>query len=190
MKYNRETIRRDFLMMCVAASCGLVAVPAYSVPIHYEISFTGGPPTPTSGSFDYDPAIPTFSNFVVISQGITFDLTAEANSPSEIFPVFETNCVLSGPALGFALMSKDACITEIGAQIEWAQNNVPLFTFIAVDSTIGLRIVDAPGGGSRGEFASGQWTITAATAVPEPATLVLVALGLAVFGFSRRRQLA
>jgi hypothetical protein len=138
MQRNKGAVRRWILVMCVSACC-LSAVPAFSVPIHYEISFTGGPTIPTSGSFDYDPAIPTFSNFVVISQGITFDLTAEANSPSEILPVFETNCGLSGPALGFALLSKDACITEIGEQIEWAQNNTP--SLLSLRSTPSLDCV-------------------------------------------------
>ena len=50
-------------------------------PIHYTITFAGGPTLPTSGSFDYDPDSPHFTGFFVVFDETTFDLTASANSP-------------------------------------------------------------------------------------------------------------
>ena len=50
----------------------------------YNITFTGGSPNPTMGSFTYDSTNPQFSNYTVIWDGITFDLTSSANSPTII----------------------------------------------------------------------------------------------------------
>jgi hypothetical protein len=60
-----------------------VCVPiAEAGPIHYTITFAGGPILPASGSFNYDPVSPQFTDFLVVWHGATFDLTPSANSPS------------------------------------------------------------------------------------------------------------
>ena len=56
---------------------------AHAAPVKYNIQFTttSGSPTPASGSFFYDPDVPVFSNFLVVWNGISFDMTAAANNP-------------------------------------------------------------------------------------------------------------
>jgi hypothetical protein len=64
---------------------GLVASGAFAVPVPYVIHFTttSGSPAPTSGSFTYDSAAALgaqFTAFVVVWDGLTFDLTSAANA--------------------------------------------------------------------------------------------------------------
>src|SRR5579863_7894850 len=69
------------------ASLLLAAPAADASPLSYDIDFTAfnfmGPP-PTSGSFTYDASAAIgsqFSDFTVVWDGLTFDLTAAANNP-------------------------------------------------------------------------------------------------------------
>ena len=59
---------------------------AHAAPMKYNIQFTTtwGSPTPASGSFFYDPDVPVFSGFVVVWNGISFNMTAAANNPSAL----------------------------------------------------------------------------------------------------------
>jgi hypothetical protein len=64
---------------------GIVASGAFAAPLAYNINFTtnSGSPTPTSGSFTYDSAVPPgsqFTGFDVEWDGLAFDLTSNANT--------------------------------------------------------------------------------------------------------------
>jgi hypothetical protein len=197
--------RRGLLVLSVVASL-FVAAPAAPAPIHYDINFTlaSGSPLPTAGGFDYDPAIPaSFSNFIVVWHGSTYELTAEANSPTESGgSAFSTSCGLTGPPLAFALLSKNSCVVSVADALEWfafEQDVIAdrLFEFRAfvIDPLSGLPIITlaisqhgGPTPGNDFEFAFGEWEI-ASTAVSEPPTAGLIMLCLAVLaGLARRRQ--
>ena len=68
---------------------GLVST-ATAAPIQYTLGFSLqiGTVLPTAGSFTYDAASTTFTNFKVTWDGVVFDLTNGANNP-----------ILNGPGL-------------------------------------------------------------------------------------------
>jgi hypothetical protein len=189
-----KTTRRAFLAACAIVSL-IVSAPSVSSPVHYEIDFTGGSPTPTSGSFDYDSAVPSFSNFNVVWNGLTFDLTEEAN----VGPGALTACPsITGAALSFALLAQAPCIAQDGsfegyrwistqfedAPFRWlflfeAFTDVPFNTLLRIDDVTPSEQVFAT--------ASGGWSISQ-TAVPEPPTIWLITLclfGLVLVGRTR-----
>jgi hypothetical protein len=187
------------LLAGFAMAALFAAAPAHPSPIHYDISFTGGlpGPIPTAGSFDYDPASPSFTNFSVIWNGLTFDLTSSANNPDVIDSAFSSSCNgASGAALAFAMMSSDPCITSIADSSSWEAVSFPAlqaFLFFAQENdpvflTDRLRIqLTADLGDPEQERSSGGWSISAAS-VPEPPTLALISLCLAILGWVERRR--
>ena len=74
------------LSLLLFLSC-IGAVPAaHSAPIQYNLIFSGtnipiGTNIPTSGSFVFDAVTNTFSDFSIVWNTLTFDLTGSANSP-------------------------------------------------------------------------------------------------------------
>lgn len=78
-------MRSSFLLAMTVLASGFVA-DAQAASVHYtltfaELSYNPGVLLPTSGSFNYDPVSPTFSNFLLQWNGIDFDLSASANAP-------------------------------------------------------------------------------------------------------------
>jgi hypothetical protein len=76
---SRRAVRVLLLM-------GVMGSGAFAAAIPYTINFTtfAGSSLPTSGSFTYDSAAALgsqFASFLVGWDGLTFDLTSEANSP-------------------------------------------------------------------------------------------------------------
>jgi hypothetical protein len=65
--------------------CGALQSPAS--PVLYDVDFTAFDfmgPAPTSASFDYDASATAgsqFTDFIVVWNGFTYDLTAAANNP-------------------------------------------------------------------------------------------------------------
>jgi hypothetical protein len=91
--------------------CALLLPLAFALPAKadvlttYDISFTGSSPLPTSGSFTYDSTNPNFSNFTVVWDGISFDLTASANNPASYFGAPACSNGNTGAAAAFALLT-------------------------------------------------------------------------------------
>jgi hypothetical protein len=86
---------------------GIIASRAFAGPVPYVINFTttSGSPAPTSGSFTYDSAAALgaqFTAFVVVWDGLTFDLTSAANAGG-----FSFGCgaVKVNSATAFAILS-------------------------------------------------------------------------------------
>jgi hypothetical protein len=74
---------RKSLWIIALVFAAIGAPNAHADVTEYTINFTGGSPNPTSGSFDFDnnPAdLTPFSDFTVVWEGLTFDLTSAANS--------------------------------------------------------------------------------------------------------------
>src|SRR5215831_7688655 len=99
---DKPPTRWSVFLACYMVGIGYV-MPVTASVMHYNISFAGVADLvsilPTAGSFDYDAAHPTFTNFVVVWNGVPFDLTSSANSPS-IFGS-PTTCTSTGAALSF-----------------------------------------------------------------------------------------
>lgn len=162
----------------------LMTVSAIAAPVLYEISFTGGSPAPTLGSFQYDAAVPSFSNFIVVWNGITFDLTASANAP-----LIGGACA-GGPAGAFALLSDGSGCAAPAAWIAGDNGTVDAVLSFRQDPpgadfrrVFGLGAT--PSDGSFRTAVTGGFTIQS---VPEPSTMATVALAGGVILACRRRR--
>lgn len=77
-------MRKSFwIIVLMCAAVGVSSAYADST-TSYKINFTAtsGSPLPTSGAFVYDKTTDQFSSFTVVWNGLTFDLTSAANSPT------------------------------------------------------------------------------------------------------------
>jgi hypothetical protein len=158
----------------------------------YTINFTTtSGPAPTSGSFTYDSTTPRFTNFLVVWEGITFDLTSSANAPI----IAGTGCTgeASTPAYGFALMTLD--ITGCPITYLWIGEQTPSgdegFAFVAtlpnfagVDEVVVTLVGPPP---PFPGVATGRWAVST---IPEPASFVLLGSGLLALWGALRRRLA
>ena len=94
MKDAKSAVKALRSFLVGVAMVASMSGPALATPTQYDIAFSGGSPTPT-GSFLYDPTVPTFSDFIVTWNGLTFDLTGAANTP-----VFNPGTTLQLPLCG------------------------------------------------------------------------------------------
>lgn len=158
-------------------------------PVSYDISFSFDPgygTAPTAASFNFDSSTGTFSDLIIVDEGLQFDLTSSANSP--VFASGLGVCVTADTAAGFF-----NALTAAGCTPIWFYEPAPHYndfsisvcndggTSCAPASTI-FAVDDVTGVGTE---SSGELTVTA---VPEPSALWLCAMGaLALIARSRLR---
>lgn len=197
---------------------GIVSSVAVATPINYTINFNvccG--PVPT-GSFTYDASQPVgsqFSNFDVIWDGRTYDLTSTANSPLTAItylmedappgtgcPTFPTSADFFNYLNGIPQCGPNDAGQLFGAN-DFAGGGVlgfcdstdphdPPCNFQATYSAmLAIERVDGPGGS--GNATDGFFSIQATTSTgpgpstssPEPSTLLLTLAGVAILARTR-----
>ena len=164
-----------------------VAAAVHAAPVTYNINFTGVGTLPTSGSFTYDAANPVFTNFIVVWQGISFNLTAGANVA---FAAGACNTPGTPAEDAFSFLSNPVCGS--GAfQSGWQAFPVLatyVFSFNRFDLQFGatdwVSVETGTSGPAGLQGANGAFSIAA---VPEPATLPMVLAGGAWLAWRRRR---
>ena len=165
---------------------------------NYTISFTGTGILPTSGSFTYDSTTPGFSNFVVVWDGLTFDMTAGANSPGIIGPT-PPACLNgdSGAATSFQLLTNCG-----GPDTAWnsfnggSETQEMMFITASTSSLCGLAedCASITGGAVTNSVTPlgatiGTFTVAEVVPTPEPSSLTLMLLAVG-FVFVMRRRIA
>jgi hypothetical protein len=174
------------ILLLVVSVCGLPT--ANAAPVDYKINFTAEEGSaPISGSFTYDGAIPTFTNFFVEWEGAFFNLTPSANNPL-ISGVLSCLGGATHAAASFALLSDDC---NASAQVWAIKYQDPGHSIIfQIFSGFGIMgIIDFQFTSPLTTGAIGTWSIEAAT-VPEPASLTLSLSALLALAFVGRKRLA
>jgi hypothetical protein len=173
--------------------CGAMQV--HASPVLYDIDFTAFNfmgPAPTSASFDFDASAAAgsqFSDFTVVWQGITFDLTAAANNPVARDSITSA-CIPSLDSAGFfaGLLNPSNCFS---LSTTWDANAFPggMASFgIETDApsdanSLQVDVQESTTYSGSGESSQGRWTITA---TPEPsASPVLLMAAVALLASKR-----
>jgi hypothetical protein len=177
--------RTSILFIGLLVSFG--ALPVWAGPVYYTINFdlTTGSLLPTSGSFYYDSSTSSFTNFDVVWDGVTFDLTSAANSFAFTSP---TDPCYSGSTTGsqevFLLMttcSADSNPLYYHEAPAWdASSNIdPAYFIFQTDAlSAGVNQISLVGNFSplaSGVLARGDFESSSA---PEPGSLALMLAGL------------
>jgi hypothetical protein len=169
-----------------------VSLPVHASPVNYTINFTTGfGPAPTSGSFTYDSSTGTFSDFVVVWDGYSFNLTSSANATF----LGSSGCTgeASTGAYSFELLSQTLTCPS-GPDYFWAgQPRVGPTQAFLFDAEVSGSAYDQIGtylpATGKTDSSGGGWTISAVI-TPEPSELLLLGcglLGLMLFvGLNRR----
>jgi hypothetical protein len=184
---------RKSLWIMVAVLFAAIGAPHAQADVmtNYTISFSGTGTLPTSGSFTYDSTTPAFSSFIVVWDGLTFNLTSAANSPGIAGPT-PPACISgdSGAAASFQLLTNCG-----GPTTEWQAN--PLGTFVnfifltpetssACETGHNCIGFSASASSSTLDGAGGTFSVAVTTA-PEPRSLALMLLGLGLVFVMRKR---
>jgi PEP-CTERM motif len=164
----------------------------------YSINFTqtgGSLASVPTGSFVYDNTTNTFSDFSVDWDGFVFDLTSAANDPEITTPLPSCLKSSSGAHAALSLLTDCANSTTDYWYAEIPQNGLEEFDMqndsADADGVVLNLLEDGAGAnGGNGPISYGSFTttVTGSTAAPEPASGVLLLLGLGLVGFGLLTQ--
>jgi hypothetical protein len=177
-------ISRTLFVTLICASVGFAA------PIIYIVDFSLGPGRvglpnfdilPAAGGFTFDSANPAtpFSDFTVLWRGVTFDLTAVANTRSS--PGFGCDSETSAPNLGANIMFQSFTSPCVNVSYDWAgiyNYNLGIEQFAFSARSLSQTLIDTTssiGIGDISQSGGGTWTLSVA---PEPASIGQLAVGL------------
>jgi len=182
-------MRKSLWIVLAALSVGIGAPIAQADSTSYTITFSGSGVLPTSGSFTYDSTSPAFSNFLVLWDGTTIDLTSGANDPAVLGPVLPASCAFPIPtplaASAFALMD-GACpggnwagFADLEGSNGFAFFGPSPCPIVGTDLTDCVQFAAVGAGPPSTDTGGGSYAIAASVVpTPEPATVVLMLLGL------------
>lgn len=178
----KQRVAAKVLTLFLLSAAGLVSR-ANAATILYNINFGTAISgmAPTSGSFDYDSLAPLgnqFSNFIVVWDGLSFNVTANANTPTLNSA---GSCTTSGftSATVFSFLDQTPECPSAPNTYTWqviatggpdAQIN---FFDTNQAGTGDVELSDALVSTLIGPYSSGYYTITPA-ATPEPSTFFLM----------------
>ena len=180
------------------------AIPAVAGTVTDTLNFTANYGTaPTSGSFTYNTTANSFTSFLVNWDGLAFNMTAQANSPSTL-GVSQVPCIASYSGAQASYMAFTSCVGSYGGLeydalggggdgfmsfffADQGGFGTPIFQLDITGNGEGLNPVTAGGflTTNQGENGGGG------SGTPEPGTWSLLAAGLAALAWlARRRGLA
>ena len=168
---SRRAVRVLLLM-------GVMGSGAFAAAIPYTINFTtfAGSPLPTFGSFTYDSTAALgsqFASFVVGWDGLTFDLTSEANSP------FTLACGPANSSTTFGILSGTLTCPGSPPNVWGGEANPGSFDGFDFTETNGshefqIAVNNSPSLASAMAGAAGFYSITVNdTQAPEPSSFIL-----------------
>lgn len=188
-------------LAAAAAALVAVAAPAMAAPASYSMTFTntvttGAQAATPSGSFTYDPATETFSDFKVAIRGVTIDLTADANAGA----LNLDSCSANKTVFDILAGTTDCASNQIWYFLD-TEFGQTLFLFASVDPLIadtafmvfgGVLDSDAASNTFQGDGPDDGGTFEIAARndpapLPVPASIALIGLGLAGLAATRRR---
>jgi hypothetical protein len=170
---------------------GLFGSSAAAAPILYNIEFTSTiGPTPTAGSFFYDATTETFTSFTVVSNGITYDLTSEAQTPF-VVGTCDTGAPGSSGEDSFNFLLNPTCGAGNSASGWIDYPDEPRFLFLRYSLDVAdMFSITSRNGSSTGvaapTFAQGTFSVT--QAVPEQSSISLMLFGGACLAYRFRSR--
>ena len=192
---GNEAIRvaNAFVVMCIFLCTFVTGATAGS--IQYNLIFSGGSPTPTSGSFTYNTTTASFTQFDVVFDGRDFNLIPSANSP--VTHNYQICPVITNAAGFFGVLTGGGSCGGSPLVDTWAvyppnpaggtfntSFNIGLFTS-TTNAGYGIG-GNWPDTGYVHSYTSGTFSLQQAT--PEPSSVILVLSSSVLFLFQKRRR--
>jgi hypothetical protein len=172
---TKRAIRIALLMALVAAAVLAGTITTYDI----DFPASGVGKIPYSGGFVYDSTSDTFLDFNIVLAGTVYSVTAGANSPSTYEYATNPCGLLTGGALGFAIMSQTC---DAGTNYFWDGYGESIH-FFAEGEISGDAEISAPTPGVYAGF--GTWSIVEVQTVPEPAMLPITLIAGAIMARKR-----
>ncbi len=175
------------LVSVVAVWVALAPAPASAVPLLWtlnNVTFNAG--GTATGSFRFDADTSTYSDVAVTTAGggtldASFDLAAGGNAGFlSMLNAADGPDLTGAPTLRLAFLD---LLTNLGGEV-----GLELNSFSSVAAGCGNADCSLLIGGVGFQLASGSVISEAVAQVPEPGTLAMLALGLTLFGFARRKR--
>ncbi|MBL8229123.1 MAG: PEP-CTERM sorting domain-containing protein [Bryobacterales bacterium] len=178
-RWSRLAVRFVLLIGVIAASSV-----SQAAPVLYNMTFTPSTGQAPAGSFRYDDDTSTFSAFIVVHRGFTYDFTSAVNTGGYSF-FFGTGCPYPDTAAGVASWLRDPGCTR-NYLVEWQPQSPVSLMYLAEGAPRGSDALSELAVTGRIDDEGGTFTVTAE--VPEPQTLISMAIGTVLIAVLRKRR--